>query len=254
MRLASLQSWLNGVALPGQPADFARQVARRLPDPFDTATLARLQRMAAGDRPSRYGRLKNLVERTAPGEPEGRNLPPPEPTVAERVDQLAGDVRRLSGQPEPTEIGPYGVPVLRAARILRGLPEAWREPSRQRPTPEARSYPAVERAIQQIDRNALVPAEARGQEVGNYADARNVARHLASQLDVAQQQQQDTVELRLGANYASVRDRDAILRELSRIVRLIRDSLPHRASYVRTVNVFFGDTLVRWIPVSGGSR
>jgi hypothetical protein len=71
-----------------------------------------------------------------------------------------------------------------------------------------------------------------------------VARDLASRLDVAQQQRQESIELRLGDNYNDVRDRAAMITELERIIQLVRDALPHHAAGVVNVDVFFGE---RWV-------
>ncbi|MGE5140537.1 MAG: hypothetical protein ACM3JD_13805, partial [Rudaea sp.] len=139
----------------------------------------------------------------------------------------------------------------RATRIARGLPEAWRGPAAQSSAPAARSYAEVDRAISQISADSLVPAEARGRpEAGNYAEAQEVARGVARLLDVAQQQQHDSIVLNLPPNYNNVRDQAAILAEIGRIIRLVRDALPHHASSVRYASVVFGDRLVRVIPLN----
>jgi hypothetical protein len=157
---------------------------------------------------------------------------------------------RDQGQPEPTKVGPYSVDVLRAGRIIQGLPGAWRGPQAARQPAPAALPEGVERAIQSVNANALVPPGVRQDEAGNYADAQAVARHLAQMLDQAQAQGQESVDLRLGDNYSQVRERQGIFQELIRIVGLLRDSLPHHASRVRRVNVYFGDRVVLVIPVS----
>ncbi len=242
MRWISLQPVVEH--LPSTPEEAARQIARRLPEPFDRATLQRLTGAAVEPTTTRFGRVGSLIERSAPGEP------PPEQQIAQwRFEQEARELRSNEGA-----VGPYGVDVPRIGRIVQGLPGALKGPRRQPSGPEARSYPEVERAIQQISANALVPAEARGADAGDYANAQEVAREVARQLDIAQQQQQEGIVLRLGANYNSVRNQDAILSELARIVRLIKDALPHHASSVRYVNVFFGDRNVRRIPLNIPAR
>jgi hypothetical protein len=251
-----VEVWLRQTALPGDPGEFAAQAASKLPPTVDRALLDRLSQLPTGpEPPGRLGRLKDLVEKSAPGGPEERNEPK-EPTSEERFERTVEDVRRAQGKPVPTTYGPYSVDVLRLGRIAQGLPGAWRGPAAQPAAgPQARSYPDVDKAIQQIAADALVPAAARGKpEASNYADAREVASDLARRLDIAQQQHSTAVDVRLGINYASLTDRGDIESQLARIVAIIRDALPHHATSVRQVNVFYGDRLARWIPVSPGAR
>jgi hypothetical protein len=247
------EAWLKTTGLPGDPAEFAAQVARRLPASVDRSLLTQLGRMAAGpETPGRVERVKDLVEKSAAGEPEKKD-DNKEPTSEEKFERGVEDVRRMRGQPSPTTIGPYSVDVLRAARIAQGLGQAWsgKTPPKPASGPAARTYPQVDAAIEKIAADALVPAAARGKpEADNYAEAREVARDLARRLDIAQQQQQTSVDLRLPASYASAPDRATLLQALENIVHALRDGLPHHASAVRQVNVWFGDRLARWIAVS----
>jgi hypothetical protein len=250
IRLTAIQTWLNGGVVPGDPEAFAREVARRLPNPFNAEALERLRRMRAAPESTTVGRVRQLVEGSAPGTPDTRREPPREPTSTERFERGMEDLNRQLGRPQPTTYGPYSLDVLRIGRILGGLRQAVRGPQPQpRPEPEAQNYPELERAIQQISPNALVPAEARGgPAAGDFADAREMARQLARLLDVAQQQVRDSVNLDLGPAYNNVRNRDAIVAEVGRIVRAIRDALPHHATNVRTVIVRIGSH-DSWIPV-----
>jgi hypothetical protein len=172
------------------------------------------------------------------------------PSAAEEAQQQAEKeaqlLRQGQGTEEPTEIGPVSIDLPRAGRILRGLPEAIRGPRTPRPAPpEARTYPQVEQAIQQITPDALIPTEARGTpQASAFADAQEVARDLAGRLDIAQQQGQDTIVLRLGDNYNGVRDRRAMIDAAEHIIQLIREALSHHASSVRYVDVYFGERLV----------
>jgi hypothetical protein len=250
IRLMTIQAWLNGGPLPGAPEAFAREVARRLPNPFNAEALERLRRMRAAPESTTFGRVRQLVERSAPGTPN-RPEPPREPTSTERFERGMEDLNRQLGRPQPTTYGPYSIPASRIAEVLRGLPGAIRGPQRQQPAePEARNYPEVARAIQQIPANALVPPEARGgANAGDYADAQEVARQIARLLDVAQQQGRDSIDLDLGPQYANLRDRGPIISEVGRIARLIRDALPHHAANVRTLNLRMGQH-TSWIPFS----
>ncbi|MGH8531169.1 MAG: DUF4157 domain-containing protein [Gammaproteobacteria bacterium] len=271
-RLLSIDAWLSKLNLPGDPAEFAREVARRLPEAIDRSRIEALNRMSgqAPGQTSVIGRAQEVLERTAPGSPEreeekeaeriakGEAEPsrtriparevatPGLPTPEKRIEQIEQLGRRIRGEEEPTTIGPGSVDVLHLARVFGARREILLGPRTARPTPpEARTYPEVERAIQQIAPNALLPPEARGTpQADSFADAREVARALARRLDVAQQQGQDTIDLHLGDNYNQVRDRTAMISEIERIVALIREALPHHASAIRFVDVYFGNRLV----------
>ena len=271
-RLLSIDAWLSKLNLPGDPGEFAREVAGRLPDTIDRARIDSLNRMSgqAPGQTSVIGRAQEVFERTAPGSPEreeekeaeriakGEAEPsrtriparevatPGLPTPEERLEQVAQLGRRIRGEEEPTTIGPGSVDVLHLARVFGARQEILRGPRTPRPTlPEARTYPEVERAIQQITPDALTPPEARGTPQADFfADAREVARDLSRRLDVAQQQGQDTIDLRFGDNYNQVRDGTAMMGEIERIVALIREALPHHAAAVRFVDVYFGNKLV----------
>jgi hypothetical protein len=153
-----------------------------------------------------------------------------------QFDREATQVRKGEGA-----VGPYGVDFARMARIASGLSGALTPP--KKPEPEARSYAEVEQAVAKVRADALIPATARGKKPSPdaWADAKELARGAARQLDVAQQQKRDTVDLQLGANYSAVKDLQSILEEVRRIVLLVRDALPHHASAVRFVDVYTGD-------------
>jgi hypothetical protein len=277
---AQIDAWLAGKALPGDPAEFARQVARRLPSKIDSDLVEQLKRMPVQPKSTRLGRLRTLFERTAPGKrhlPEALRGPKPQERVVRGMEQLG----KAQGR-EVTKHGPYSVNVLRLGRVAKGLPEAWRSPSRRR-QPPARTYPEVESAIQTlVTPHGLVPYEwqqrlrqaeedfaSAGPEeehiyrlrmrnararIESFADAREVARALARSMDVAHQQGQASVTLRLGNNYNDVRNRTGIYSELRRIAILVRNRLPHRAPGVKEVNVYFGDKLVKRIILGSGSK
>lgn len=246
-----IQSELNRFDLR-IPDEFASAIAQHLPDAIDPGLLARLERLPVRQKtPGVFGRVRKLVERTAPGKAE-RSEPLPEPGSQKRFEELMKQSQREQGSetkerrfPPPPFPFPLKVDVLRAGRIIRGLPEAIQGPRSTRKTePEARSYPEVERVIEQIPPDALTPTEVRGTKAaGDFADAQEFARELARRLDIAQQQGQDTTDLRLGDNYNQMRDRTAMISEIERIVALIREALPHHASVIRFVDVYFGDRL-----------
>lgn len=195
LREPQVQLWLQSAGLPGDPAEFAKQVARFLPDGIDPTRLENLERVFTRRQPSSRGaRVQQLIGRSAPGSPEReaeRDLerraqraseppppgtfereqprlperplnPPGQATPEERIERANILQRRILGEDEPTQSGPIPLPVLRLRRIVRGLPGAWREPrAPQLAPPEARTFSQGDKAIQQlIASDALVPPEA----------------------------------------------------------------------------------------------
>lgn len=250
----SIQVWLEGVIFPSAVADFARQATNYLPEQVPMANIAHLQRTPTDDRTT-IRRVRDVVERSAPGEsgpdsPTARATPPREPTSTERTEQFMQDqarrIRQERGVPEPTQIGPVPVDVLRMGRILSGLPGAINPPRRASSTPQSRSYSEVEQAIGQIASNSMTPASLRGTpQADSFPDAQEVARNLARLLDIAQQQRQDSIALNLGGYTAQ---QGEILQGFREVLRIVVNALPHHASTVRTVIVTIGGQQ-RWVPV-----
>lgn len=241
-RLIAIQGWLGQTGLPGDPAEFAAQVVRSLPEEVDPANVVHLGATPTQPGSTTLGRVGDLVKRTAPGDPT-----PDQQQAQWRFDQEATQLRKGEGA-----FGPFGVDVLRAARIAGGLGGALQKPARREP--EARSYPAVEQVVNQIAPGALTPAGTAGAAAGNFADAQAVARDLARLLDIAQQQGRSEVTLHLSAGYSSVKDRGPIYSALQQIALMIRDALPHHASGVTHINVFIGDRLVTRIALGARSE
>lgn len=259
IRVGQVQAFLQRTGLPAKPDDFARQIARMLPSPFARAPLERLQKLPRKGRASTtLQRVGELVKRTAPGGPEqeaekaageiARGERKPESTAAsrpvtapgtesaiERADREEQIGAAMGGQEAPSRhIVP--VPVGRIGRIIGGLPEALKEPAKQRP--EARTYPAVEKAVAGVAADALVPGEIRGtKRADNFADARTFARDVARKLDVAQQEEQSVLTIELGFNYAQVPDRLTILQAAREIITRVWQALPHGAANVDFVDV-----------------
>lgn len=301
MRLSSLQALLDNSMTPREPVELARRVAQLLPDPLDRAALRRLSSATKTKQapPSKAGRVAELVKGSAPGSPEAeqervssdktrpRNqqeeiapvLAPGVPSAEQRAEYLRGLERTVRGEKEPGGITPKTIDVLRAVRIVKGLPGALKGPTTQRsPQPRAQIFAEVKRAIDElISPNALIPAEAIGRAkraekslemagpdeeelrrgerrdaqaaVGTFEDAQEVAGRLAALLDIAHQERSTEVDLPLVAAYNSVKERRKIYGELVRIARLVRNRLPHHAAGVIRVNVYFGAKMVLRIPL-----
>src|SRR2546422_4001976 len=92
MRGVSLDAWLGGT-LPGNPAELARQAVRYLPDPCHADALRILGRAPVEDRPGTLGRVRDLAERSAPGDPQPREAELEEQrgtSSTERFEQFMG--------------------------------------------------------------------------------------------------------------------------------------------------------------------
>jgi hypothetical protein len=239
----SVEDFLKQV--PNEPVEFARRFSQKLPEHIRRAAVERLDALATADTPPGLAtRAADLVKRSAPGKPE-RTEEPGRVTPEKSAEQATQTVRQLRGEGEPSVIGPGSIDVLQAARILRGAPGVFRPPEPRPVQPAARGSAELDSAIKSIPEDALVPAEFRGgPRAGDFADAREFARDLARQLDIAQQQRRDTISINLGDAYNSVRERQAIRAAIENIIERIRAALPHRGSAVTNVDIYFGRTLI----------
>lgn len=105
---------------------------------------------------------------------------------------------------------------------------------------------ALEKAIQQISADALIPEKMRGKpEAGSLSNAQDVARALGRLLDQAHRKKQTTVELRLSEAYNQIGSLGEMYDAMGKIVSAVRAALSHHASNVETVKVYFGNPLPR---------
>jgi len=237
--LLKFDAFLTRTIYPGSPTELAAMVVQYLPDPIDGERLAHLD--TPGPASTKMGRLKSLAQKTEP------YVSPDTQSQQWEFDRQAKEARRG----DKGVVGPFGVDLNRLLNIGKGLPGALKDPkkqARQTGAPNA----SLEAAIATIDPNALTPAEARGgQKANEFADAQMVARGIAGDLDRAQAGNARSIMLRLDAVYSSVKDRDAIIAEVARIAALVRDALPHKASAVQAIDLYFGDKVVRRISLAG---
>lgn len=237
--LMKLDSYLGRSIFPGSPAELAADIAALLPDPLEAWRLAHLG-ASSGPGPTTMERVGDLVKKTEPFE---------SPDTLEqkwKFDREATQLRKGEGT-----VGPFGVDLNRVFNVAKGLPGALKSPPSQTKAVEARSYPQVNAVIDKISKTVLVPTEAKGtSNADNFADAQLVAQDLARKLDIAHQQKNDSITLRLTPNYNGVKDRVDMIHEVIKLVELIRDALPHQASGVSMVDLYFGDRLVQRIPLA----
>ena len=236
LALDILDSYLGRSTFPGSPAELAKAVAEHLPDPLDASRLAHLG-ASSGRGPTTMQRVGDLVKKTEPFE---------SPDTLEqkwKFDREATQLRKGEGA-----FGPFGVDLNRIFNFGKGLPGALKPPPSPTKTVEARSYQQVNDVIDKISKTALVPAEAKGtSNADNFDDAQEVARDLARKFDIAYQQKNDSITLHLNPDYYGVKDRVEIIREVIKLVHLIHDALPHQASGVSKVDLYFGNRLMQRI-------
>jgi hypothetical protein len=232
-----LDSYFSRTTFPGTPAGVAADLKRYFPEFIDKSRLAHLE-ASSGPGPTRLERVQGAVEKTAPYES------PEHQESKWKFDREGKDLRKG----EDT-IGPYSVDVLRLYNLGSELGKGATRAGAAAQQP--RAYPSVETAVATIARDELTPAEAKGTATAaNFADAQEVARGLARDLDMAQQKGEDSIALRLGNDYNRVKDRLDIAARVARIAILIRDALPHGASRVTKIELYYGNQIVRVISLA----
>ena len=86
---------------------------------------------------------------------------------------------------------------------------------------------AVNNVVQALDKDALVPAAAKGTDLaGNFADAREFARSVANRLKEAQARKQSSVSVVIPQGYKSAADLREIYNRMDAIVRQIAQAVP----------------------------
>jgi hypothetical protein len=254
----SVQSLLNRLDFPGDPGKFAQDVAAALSGPVDPQLVVRLKKIPVQEEPpGRIGRLKQLVERTKPA--KGQRPTAPDPLASEkRFEQGMEDLRKLNERhqaepaPTPRSIRIPPIDVLRAGRILSGLPQAIRGPKSSEPIRSVGELtPAVEEAIQaKVTPDALVPPGMK-EDPGDFPDGQQVAREIARRLDAAQESGQTAIGLDLGNHYGNVKTMLPVLQELKRIAEVVKEALPHHARDVIRLDVTYAGKVA---PIMLGSR
>lgn len=161
-------------------------------------------------------------------------------TPADRQQEGAGSPY-APVQPPPTS-PPAGSVKVPGEHIF-NLPKIpWDFPSPKVPKPNLPQPPlasesqTIDKIVQGLDDNSLVPAAAKGTDAaGNYASAKDLARAVANLLAAADKKKQYTVELTISADYRHVEDLADIFDKIAAIVRQIAAALPGGAANVGEV-------------------
>jgi hypothetical protein len=102
--------------------------------------------------------------------------------------------------------------------------------------PLASDSQAVDKIIQALDDNSLIPAAAKGTpDAAKYAPAKELAVSVANLLAAAEEKKQYSVELTISMDYRHVDDLGAIFDKISDIVVQIAGALPGGAAHVGKV-------------------
>ncbi|HVV82006.1 MAG TPA: DUF4157 domain-containing protein, partial [Kofleriaceae bacterium] len=181
--------------------------------------------------------------------------PRPEEQVAQwKWDFEVGETTKSGGAKGPIKgiPGLITFPALDPFLIARVIGELKKEPAAAAPV--AGDQSAVEKLATSVDATLLVPAEAKasGAGSGSWAQAPDVVRSIGRDLELAHRKNNSTIELRLGPSYLGAKDRLAVIAELRRLVKQVRDALPTRPTKVDAVIIYFGDQQVQRVGLWGG--
>jgi hypothetical protein len=102
--------------------------------------------------------------------------------------------------------------------------------------PVASADKAVNNIVQALDKDALIPAAAKGTDLaGNFADAREFARSVANRLKEAEARKQSSVSVVIPQDYKSAADLREIYDRMEAIVRQIAQVMPDGVKDVNEV-------------------
>jgi hypothetical protein len=215
-------SWFESrsskAGLPGDPADFAAMVGPHLPDFIPRKNMLHLDVPPAKDPdPTTLAGKGKAILKGKLGE-IGK--------IPEEVGNPNGPAEAPSNQ--PTMGSSPGQHTISTPNI------PWGETPHKDPKPNpseasAAEQQAVNKVVESVDDDALVPAAVKGKpEAADFAGARALAQTVAVQLAAAEANKKATVELTLGPNYrhVDVDDLQAIFQNIEAIVRQIAAVLP----------------------------
>jgi hypothetical protein len=219
-------------------------IIKALPIPEDQrAKIADAARSAIGDG------LVGLVDAAMAGSPiDDKAKTAIHNAVAAAIKQPATGRKVEATSPSVQSAPPSAVPPMPAVpgQSIQQAPSV-DIPQGSGPKPVAPAPPTpgtLDQAIQGLDRNSLVPPEARGRPTAaRFTDAQLFAREVANALDAAQRARRSTAQLTLSGVYRDVQDTPALFDEVARIVRMVADALPHNAFQIDQVDVWIEDSM-----------
>jgi hypothetical protein len=203
--------------LPEDPAGFAAMVGTHLPDFIPRKNMLHLDVPPAKDPdPSTVGGKGKVILNGQLGK-IGK--------IPEDVGNPNGPVEAPSN--EPTVGTSPGQHTIKTPDITwGGTPPKSPKPNLPQ-APLAREQQAVNKVVQSLDDDALVPAAAKGTpQAVEFGGARLLAQDIADQLTAAEASKKDTVKITIGMNYRHVDDLREIFQKIETIVRQIAAVLP----------------------------
>jgi len=212
--------------LPDSPADLAAKVGAALPDTIPRKYMMHLYKESetGGGPTSTRGKIKGAVKEKI-GE---LGKPPPVTGEANRP------VEAPSNQPTMGE-SPGQHNVKSPERPFGGGAPRTPKPDVPQPPP-ASADKAVNNVVQALDKDALIPAAAKGTDLaGNFADAREFARSVADRLKEAQARKRSSVSVVIPQDYKGAADLREIFDRMEAIVRQIAQVVPDGVKDVNEV-------------------
>ena len=203
--------------LPDSPAELAAKVGAALPDTIRRKYMMHLYKESEkpGGSTSTRGKVKEAIKEKI-GE---LGKPPPVTGEANRP------VEAPSNQPTMGE-SPGQHNIKSPERPFGGGAPPSPKPDVPRPPP-ASADKAVNNVVQALDRDALIPAAAKGTDLaGNFADAREFARNVADRLKEAQARKRSSVSVVIPQDYKTAADLREIFERMEAIVRQIAGVVP----------------------------
>lgn len=236
LRGGMLERELSSNLVPTKPADLAKWMTARLPKQMDPAAFAELnQKMIKTPPLSGLARALDIIDKSTPATP---NFPEQQSNFnpGGRTD---ADVSRQGMATGET------IKNLPAGQILDAGQKIFKKD--KKPQPPAKPPGKPPRQADSADK----PDQSNSAAI----DLAGPSVQLTSLLDGAPKGK-TSVELRLPASYANAgpQDRERLFQDLLRTIALLREHKPGAGAGVAEVKVYFGDTLVRSLPVGGGAK
>lgn len=165
-------------------------------------------------------------------------------TLKEKLGEL-GKPQKEAGDPDRPVEAPSNVPTIGSSpgqhtlqspsRSFGGAPRPSPNPNLPQ-APRASSQGVVDKIVQALPDDALVPAAAKGTpQTAEFASAKELAQRVADELAEAETKKRDTVEVTIGQNYRHAEDLAEIFDKTQKIVRQIAAVLPGGVTDVQTV-------------------
>jgi len=210
-----IEKELSKSGLPGSPLDFAKWVGRQLPDFIPRKHMIHLDVPPVKDvgATSFGGEVKEVIKQKL-GE------------FGKRPQDVGGKpVEAPSNQPTMgSSPGQHILPI--PTFSFGGTPRKGPKPNLPQ-APLASEQAAIDKIIQALNDDALIPAAAKGTpQAENFASAKELAKDIANKLAAAEAKKQSTVTIEINPDYAHAADLREIFANMENIVQRLAEVLP----------------------------